>query len=60
MAGERPLDIVLFGATGFTGGLTAQYLAEHAPAKTALGARGRNPAKLEAVRDAARGDQAQS
>ena len=29
---ERQYDIVLFGATGFTGGLTAKYLAAHAPA----------------------------
>src|SRR5947199_16297 len=29
---EREHDIVLFGATGFTGGLTAEYLAGHAPA----------------------------
>ncbi len=28
---DRPFDIVLFGATGFTGGLTADYLAAHAP-----------------------------
>jgi len=27
MASDRPHDIVLFGATGFTGGLTAEYLA---------------------------------
>ena len=29
---DRPYDLVLVGATGFTGGLTAEYLAEHAPA----------------------------
>ena len=28
---ERDHDIVLFGATGFTGALTAQYLARVAP-----------------------------
>jgi short subunit dehydrogenase-like uncharacterized protein len=43
-------DIVLFGATGFTGGLTAEYLAEHAPAGTRLALAGRNREKLEAVR----------
>jgi short subunit dehydrogenase-like uncharacterized protein len=43
-------DIVLFGATGFTGGLTAEYLAAHAPAGTGVALAGRNRAKLEAVR----------
>ncbi|MFJ8545634.1 saccharopine dehydrogenase family protein [Streptomyces sp. NPDC093586] len=28
---DRPYDIVLFGATGFVGALTAEYLAAHAP-----------------------------
>jgi short subunit dehydrogenase-like uncharacterized protein len=44
-------DVVLFGATGFTGGLTAEYLAEHAPEHTSWALAGRNMAKLEAVRD---------
>ncbi|MDQ6775403.1 MAG: saccharopine dehydrogenase NADP-binding domain-containing protein [Actinomycetota bacterium] len=44
-------DIVLFGATGFTGGLTAEYLAANAPAGTRLALAGRNRAKLEAVRE---------
>jgi short subunit dehydrogenase-like uncharacterized protein len=43
-------DIALFGATGFTGGLTAEYLAEHAPAGTRIALAGRSRAKLEAVR----------
>jgi short subunit dehydrogenase-like uncharacterized protein len=51
MNGERTYDIVLFGATGFTGGLTADYLAEHAPQDTRWALAGRNMAKLEAVRD---------
>lgn len=54
MAGRDPNrthDIVLFGATGFTGGLTAEYLAAHAPAGLRWALAGRNPAKLEAVRD---------
>ncbi len=52
---DRPYDIVLFGATGFTGGLTAEYLARHttptrhnAPTRWALA--GRNRAKLEQTR----------
>ena len=45
------LDVVLLGATGFTGALTAEYLAEHAPAGLRWALAGRNRAKLEAVRD---------
>jgi short subunit dehydrogenase-like uncharacterized protein len=48
---QRDLDLVLFGATGFTGGLTAEYLAAHAPAGCRWALAGRNPAKLEAVRE---------
>ncbi|RLK60943.1 saccharopine dehydrogenase family protein [Actinokineospora cianjurensis] len=47
----RRFDVVLFGATGFTGGLTAEYLAEHAPPGLRWALAGRNPAKLAAVRD---------
>ncbi len=46
----RKYDVVLFGATGFTGELTAQYLARHAPARTRWALAGRNEAKLAAVR----------
>ena len=42
---------MLLGATGFTGELTAAYLAEHAPADCRWALAGRNQAKLEAVRD---------
>ncbi len=44
------LDLVLFGATGFTGALTAAYLAENAPTGLRWAAAGRNPEKLAAVR----------
>ncbi|KAB2808478.1 saccharopine dehydrogenase family protein [Pimelobacter simplex] len=47
----RPYDVVLFGATGFTGGLTADYLAAHAPADLRWALAGRSEAKLAAVRD---------
>jgi len=47
---DRSYDIVLFGATGFTGRLTADYLARHAPAHCRWALAGRNQAKLEAVR----------
>lgn len=49
-AGERELDIVLYGATGFVGKLTAEYLAKAAgDARVALA--GRSHDKLLAVRD---------
>ena len=48
---EREFDVVLFGATGFTGGLTADYLAGAAPDGCRWALAGRNKAKLEAVRD---------
>jgi len=48
---DRPYDLVLFGATGFTGGLTAEYLAAHVPAGTRWALAGRSRDKLEAVRE---------
>ena len=48
---DRDLDIVLFGATGFTGGLTADYLAAHAPEGMRWALAGRSPDRLAAVRD---------
>ncbi|MFO0619716.1 MAG: saccharopine dehydrogenase NADP-binding domain-containing protein [Polyangiaceae bacterium] len=44
------LDIVVFGATGFTGGLLATYLSHAAPLAVRLGIAGRNRAKLEEAR----------
>ena len=41
---------MVFGATGFTGALTAEYLARHAPAGTRWALAGRNQGKLEEVR----------
>jgi short subunit dehydrogenase-like uncharacterized protein len=49
MPGEREYDVVLFGATGFTGGLTAEYLAANAPTGLRWALVGRNRGKLEAV-----------
>jgi len=48
---ERELDLVIFGATGFTGRLTAEYLARHAPDGLRWGLAGRNESKLEGVRE---------
>ncbi len=45
---ERQYDLALFGATGFTGGLTAQYLAKNGPAGLRWALVGRNRGKLEA------------
>lgn len=53
MSQTKSLDIALFGATGFTGGLVAEYLARTArtrPLRWALA--GRNRQKLEALRSA--------
>ena len=48
---DRPLDVVLFGATGFTGKLVAEYLAAHAGESGVRWAiAGRSEPKLEAVR----------
>ncbi len=47
---SRPHDVVLFGATGFTGGLTADYLARSAPPECRWALAGRNQGKLEALR----------
>jgi len=49
--GERPLDVVVFGATGFVGRLTAEYLAEHAPSEVRVGLAGRSHDRLARVRD---------
>src|SRR6266545_7315479 len=48
---QRELDIVVLGATGFTGALTAEYLAAHRPGATRWAIAGRNRDKLEALRD---------
>ncbi|MDX2674989.1 saccharopine dehydrogenase family protein [Streptomyces soliscabiei] len=48
---DRPYDIVLFGATGFAGTLTAEYLAAHAPAGLRWAIAGRDAEKLERLRE---------
>jgi short subunit dehydrogenase-like uncharacterized protein len=49
-AAQRELDIVLYGATGFVGKLTAEYLAR-AGAETRIGLAGRSADRLQAIRD---------
>ncbi|MDN3025412.1 saccharopine dehydrogenase NADP-binding domain-containing protein [Streptomyces sp. S.PB5] len=48
---DRPYDIVLFGATGFVGTLTAEYLAAHAPEGLRWAIAGRSEDKLRALRE---------
>jgi short subunit dehydrogenase-like uncharacterized protein len=50
MTAERDLDVVLYGATGFVGRLTARYLAEHAPEGTRIALGGRSESKLAQLR----------
>jgi short subunit dehydrogenase-like uncharacterized protein len=49
-AAQRELDIVLYGATGFVGKLTAEYLAR-AGTQARIGLAGRSANRLAAVRD---------
>src|SRR4051794_41820212 len=51
MANEREHDVVVFGATGFAGKLTAAYLAGAAPNGTRIALGGRSRDKLERTRD---------
>lgn len=48
---DRPYDIVLFGATGFVGELTAEYLARHAPEGLRWAIAGRSEEKLQRLRE---------
>lgn len=54
---QRTFDIVLFGATGFTGQLVAEYLLERygSDGEIRWALAGRNTAKLESVRQALQG-----
>jgi len=50
MVGERKYDIIVFGCTGFTGLLTAEYLAKTAPKRgLTFAIAGRNEEKLKEV-----------
>ena len=46
---SRRYDFVLFGATGFTGRLTALYLAQHAPPQARWALAGRSADKLQKI-----------
>ena len=46
----REHDVIVYGATGFVGKLTAEYLAEHAPKDLRIALGGRSREKLERTR----------
>ncbi|MDT0608762.1 saccharopine dehydrogenase family protein [Streptomyces lancefieldiae] len=48
---DRPYDIVLFGATGFVGELTAEYLAAHTPDGLRWAIAGRDEERLRRLRE---------
>lgn len=48
---RRTVDLTLFGATGFTGSLVAEYLARNAPPRVRIAIAGRNEVKLDAIRN---------
>jgi short subunit dehydrogenase-like uncharacterized protein len=48
---DRPLDVVVFGATGFVGRLTAEWLAERAPTEARIGLAARSHDRLARVRE---------
>ena len=50
MEADRELDVVVFGATGFVGKLTAEYLSQHAPDGVKIGLAGRSQEKLARVK----------
>ncbi len=48
---KRDFDVVLYGASGFTGKQTLEYFARHAPPGLRWAAAGRNREKLEAAKN---------
>ena len=60
MSAPRPrqLDLVIYGASGFTGQLVCRYVRQHAPAGLRWALAGRDAAKLEriAAEPAAKGE----
>jgi short subunit dehydrogenase-like uncharacterized protein/ribosomal protein S18 acetylase RimI-like enzyme len=50
VSGDRELDVVVFGATGFAGRLVAGYLAGHAPGGVRVGLAGRSERRLADAR----------
>lgn len=54
MQSDRIFDVVVFGATGFTGGLVAEYLARNGAQSARWAIAGRSNSKLSAVRERCR------
>lgn len=48
---KKPFDIILWGATGYTGQLVADYLAQNVDSSVRWAIAGRNQEKLEKLRD---------
>jgi short subunit dehydrogenase-like uncharacterized protein len=49
MAGKRQYDIILLGATGYTGKLTAEYITSNLPTSIKWAVAGRNQSKLQSL-----------
>jgi short subunit dehydrogenase-like uncharacterized protein len=46
---DREYEVILFGATGYTGKLTAEYITTHLPTNLKWAIAGRSASKLEDV-----------
>lgn len=49
MAQSRQYELILFGATGYTGKLTAEWISQHLPTDLKWAIAGRNTKKLQDV-----------
>jgi short subunit dehydrogenase-like uncharacterized protein len=49
MAQSRQYELVLFGATGYTGKLTAEWISQHLPTDLKWAVAGRNAKKLQHI-----------
>jgi short subunit dehydrogenase-like uncharacterized protein len=49
MSASRQFDLVVFGATGYTGKLTAEHITKSLPTNLRWAVAGRSASKLEAV-----------
>ena len=47
--GDRPYELVLLGATGYTGNLTAEYIQEHVATDLRWAIAGRNGKRLHEI-----------
>lgn len=49
--GSRQYELILFGASGYTGKLTAEWISEHLPQDLKWAIAGRNAQKLQSIVD---------